>query len=245
MGPDKKIMRREVWLVGAFEPEIDLLMNLDGQVFNLPIGSGEHQENCRIRTFAAGVGSMTAAITVLERAKELGAPSEIVFVGSSGAYPNDGESETEETYAFSSRFFSYDILALEGRAHVPGPMQIEASGNTGPVGRWLEAELKGRLKLVYGAINSTASVTLSFDAKLAGERMSAPGQGGIRFENLEAFGVARAAERLGVPFVAITAVTNQVGPNGSLQWQKNHRAMSEKLQRALLAILNWTPPESP
>ncbi|MCB1323976.1 MAG: hypothetical protein H7A21_01425 [Spirochaetales bacterium] len=245
MGPDKKIIEGEVWLIGAFEPEIDLLMVLEDQLIDLPIGSGQQKEKFRVRTFATGVGSLTAALTVLGRAQELGAPFEMVFVGSSGAYPNDSEAEAGEAYAFSTRFFGYDVLALEGRAHIPAPMQVEAAGRTGPVGRWLETELKKRLKVVYGAINSTSSVTLAFDAKLEKDKGGAFSKTGMRFENLEAFGVARAAEKLDAAFVAITAVTNLVGPDGSRQWQSRHRPMSEQLQTTLLSILRPTRPENP
>jgi futalosine hydrolase len=56
-------------------------------------------------------------------------------------------------------------------------------------------------------------------------------------EHLEAFAVARAAERAGLPFAALLGVANRVGPDGRREWRENHRAVSDALCRSAAALL--------
>ncbi len=47
-------------------------------------------------------------------------------------------------------------------------------------------------------------------------------------ENMEAYGVARACARAGVPWACVLGVTNHVGPNAHAEWLANRAAAEER-----------------
>ncbi|BDA78508.1 hypothetical protein LPTSP3_g14380 [Leptospira kobayashii] len=55
-------------------------------------------------------------------------------------------------------------------------------------------------------------------------------------ENLELYGLATVARKLNKNLFAVLSVTNQVGSDGSADWQKNWRSFSNALQSL---ILEW------
>lgn len=56
-------------------------------------------------------------------------------------------------------------------------------------------------------------------------------------ENMELFGIARTAEKFGIPWSAIVAVTNYVGPNSHPEWVSNHQECSKKLCEVINTML--------
>lgn len=57
----------------------------------------------------------------------------------------------------------------------------------------------------------------------------------FEIENLELFGIAKVASKFSVTVTAYLAVTNLVGPNGSSEWAKNWKTLSESLQNKILS----------
>lgn len=55
-------------------------------------------------------------------------------------------------------------------------------------------------------------------------------------ENLELYGIAHVCEIKNIQLSANMSVTNIVGPNGSRDWQKNWRELSNKLQNQFLDL---------
>jgi purine-nucleoside phosphorylase len=55
-------------------------------------------------------------------------------------------------------------------------------------------------------------------------------------EHMEAFGVAWACARAGVPFAAVLGITNAVGPNAHAEWKANRAAAQAA---AVIAARDW------
>ena len=58
-----------------------------------------------------------------------------------------------------------------------------------------------------------------------------------QIEHLELFAAARWAERLGIPFGALLAISNEVGPHAHEQWLRWHRPSERAAGQALRALL--------
>lgn len=215
-------------IAGAFEPEIDeLRAACEGRIVVLdgrPI---------RVRTAALGVGALEAALSVAPALAACAAQGEAVaeclFLGSAGVYRGEPPiAAGPDRSGCSTEFYQFDLAVLEGRARRPAPARSRVTSRAGEAAFALQAELDRTGVCERSGCNSTDSVTLVDFAPDA--------NAGFRFENLEAYGVARALEGTGVAFTAFFALTNAVGPEGSDQWRANFRAGSLKLQRALLAV---------
>ncbi len=216
-------------IFGAFEPEIDeLRAACDGRIVS--VGG----RPLRVRTVTSGVGAVEAALSVGPALAACAAHgdsvSECVFLGSAGVYRGDPAIPAgENQFGCSNEFFQFDLAVLEGRARRPAPARSRVATLGDEVSGVFEAELIRTEVCTRSGCNSTDSVTLVDFAP--------DNSAGFRFENLEAYGLARAFEGTGVAFTAFFALTNQVGPDGSDQWRANFRAGSLKLQRTLLAVL--------
>lgn len=159
-----------------------------------------------------GIGNIEAAIS-LTRCLAEQSYNEVVFAGSCGVY---GDFSGAYSSVFSSEFVQQDLGMLLGRSYSPGARRIVHK--PGPFGQMLQ---KGRRA---GVTNCPGSVTLD---------LTSADTSGLSFENLECYGLARAAELAGVRFCAVFAVTNAVGPAGSDQWRANFRAFSDLLQEEI------------
>ncbi len=107
-------------------------------------------------------------------------------------------------------------------------MTQEETGFAGDLGERLLQELQP----LRGDTNSPDSLTL-----LPWEREWDLPEG-VLFENMEAFGLSHVCRRHQVPFMALYALTNGVGPQGSREWAENHRQLSHELQRRILEQLS-------
>lgn len=56
-------------------------------------------------------------------------------------------------------------------------------------------------------------------------------------ENMEAAALAQLCRRLQIPFTALIAVTNIIGPDARLQWKQNFRRAGEQLAVSLRQVL--------
>jgi nucleoside phosphorylase len=219
-----------ILFIGAFDPEIDLLRDsldrttviADGREFGTEL-------------LVCGVGSLTAALTLRERLADASLPPvvEIIQIGSAGIYTLSEASAYEKMAGsegitgFSDLFYKMDISVIEGFAKIPQIQSHRILTEAGPLILNLAQSMGAR----KGATNSPDSITL----KCPTLEWGLPE--GCVYENLEGFGLATAAQRSGVSFGALYAITNRVGPDGSDRWRERYRAMSTDLQKKILKRL--------
>ena len=159
-----------------------------------------------------GIGAVVAAAraaAVLERRK----PERVVLIGTCGAYPGGPAIGT----AVASQMVGLSMgVAAMGLGYVPRPSP--------PVPG--DEELLTRLNLPRHNVLTAGAVTT--DLTLA-RRLS----DGWTVEHLEAFGVAVACQQLGIPFVAVLGVSNQVGPEAHAQWLTHRDAAQDAARQAV------------
>lgn len=191
-------------ILAAFEPELSPLhprLPHDGSVL---LG-------------LTGVGAIEAAVRTAFLLKDLNAAdgcaehqqNEVLFIGSCGAV-NDAVPLLTPV-VFSSVTLTAGE-AVNGAAFFPEPMQrrLNASG-----------AMHAALLAQHPALEAHAFSTLAITRERALGRALAE-RAGAQFENLELFGVAMACEQLGVPWSAISTVTNHIHERGHDEWLANH-----------------------
>ncbi len=227
--------RPRLLIVGAFAPEIDELSKMSSAASSpkkddpaSPTAAQASRRPYDFEVLEAGIGSVAAAVSVQARLLDRDRPpiDEVLFLGSAGAY--DAEVPVGPgRFGFSTEFCKRDLAVLEARAHAPAETGAAIRAKAGDAMTAIRAGFDGDV-LREGICNSTDSVSLvAIDLKAAGRGFECD------FENLECFGVAFVCRSLGLPFAALLALTNTVGPGGSEQWRENYRAMSLELQASV------------
>lgn len=163
-----------------------------------------------------GIGPVVAAAST---ARLLAAthPDAVVLVGTAGSYrggPAIGLA------CAARRVGLADGAATMGLGYVPRP----------PAPVPCDPRLLARCPLPQVDVLNTGAVTT--DPVLA-QRMA----DGWQVEHLEAFGVACACAAVGVPFLAILGIANQVGPDAHIQWLSHRNAAQDAARDAALALL--------
>lgn len=160
---------------------------------------------------ALGVGPVAAA-AAMARLLATRSPDAVVLLGTAGAYPGGpaiGAVVTARTVAQGSG------TAAMGLGYVPlAPAPITCVPAPG-----------------LPAVDVLACEAISTAPELArrlGER------GAV--EHMEAFGAAWACATAGVPFTAVLAITNEVGPDAHAQWRANRVAAQAAAVRAVAAL---------
>lgn len=174
-----------------------------------------------------GVGNVAAAISLAEYLASNPAPDEILFVGSAGTYK---QRRDEFGIGFSSRFFQRELAVARGESSRPGLLPASIETEQGVVA----VDLAKGMKCIPGSTNCPDSITLVHTGSLFDD---------LAFENMECYGLASVAERHKLPFTALFALTNVVGPAGSDSWRKNYRSYSQELQKGIVRY--FTSPEQP
>lgn len=221
-------------ICGAFAPEIDHLTEQLQKPGASALPAGGTAE-CA----ALGIGSVAAAIALQARLLDRDRPriTEVLFVGSAGVYAADqpagqGASGSRSFFGRSESFCKRDLAVLENRASVPGPLEGEVLRGGAARGQILGRMISHADLAVMpdGLTNSTDSITLVTPVDRSG--MDFPD-----YENLEGYGVARVCWQYDLPYAAVFALTNHVGPEGSAQWRANFRSMSIELQALIASAL--------
>jgi len=153
-----------------------------------------------------GVGPISAAASAA-RLLASDTPDAVVLVGTAGAYP--GGPEIGTVIASDRVAWSYGVAAM-GLGYVPRP----------PAAIRSDAPLAELSKVPRHDVLTTGAVTT--DPTLC-ERLS----DGFTVEHLEAYGVAHACEKAGVPFLAILGIANVVGPNAHVEWLANRESAQD------------------
>ncbi|MCB0344374.1 MAG: hypothetical protein KDD66_04630 [Bdellovibrionales bacterium] len=199
-------------VAGAFEPELEALRRAD-------LGGVD------VDFLLTGIGSVSAAVSVTRRLCQEGA-SRLVFVGSCGSY---GDYLPLRSCACVAAVCQTDYLAASSRGHIPAAAveTIDA-----------DPELKAQLSALADEECIASSPISIADEKEAAVALAEYSGAGV--ENLELFGVAKACKQAGIPWGALCAVTNFVGPGSGQQWRNNHIQAAEHtaqvLQRFLQAL---------
>jgi purine-nucleoside phosphorylase len=194
-------------IVAAFAPELAPYGAIDG-TFAV---AGQ-----RVEVAEVGIGLVASALGAAEVLRR--GPSAVIFSGTCGAYP--GGPATLEV-AVSRRIHLVSPLAVEGRAHLPARLSPPIDG----------AEGLGASLVSAGAVAVDVATTLAVTTD-EGLARAIAGTGCL-VEHMEAYAVAAACERAGVPFVAVLGVANVVGPNAHAEWKANHE---EAARRAALVV---------
>ncbi|MDH5656895.1 MAG: hypothetical protein OEZ34_13360 [Spirochaetia bacterium] len=200
-----------ILILGAIKEEIRILSEaLDGK--KIYFSNDDLSDFISVRE--CGVGSVEAALSMCE-ILSTDDFSEALFLGSAGSYKNSNLEFISATH-----FSKKDLASAEGRSKIPGLMSSAVTTEQGSLG----LHLSKKLQLKNRPVNSPDSVTLIHAEELFNDE----------YENMEAFGLAFTAARANIPFSALMPVTNRVGPDGSLEWSKNFRIMSERIQKMIL-----------
>lgn len=165
-----------------------------------------------------GVGNVAAAVCLSEYLHIHPAPDEILFVGSAGTY----ESRPDIFgIGVSNQFYQRDLAVARGESNRPGLLPGSIETRRGESGAGLAVSAGA----IVGSTNCPDSITLVTPGNLFGD---------IAFENMECYGLGFVARQKDLPFTAIFALTNAVGPGGSEAWRRNYRNYSQELQKAIL-----------
>lgn len=252
-----------ILLCGAFWPEIDLLhrayhkkkLSLEflSKFSPRPFHKKKTLFSPRIysEVLELGIGPIEPALSLQRRILEIEGKrrnsffrfrtciQEIVFFGSAGLYevPEASYSYGPLCYAQSSDFYFHDLSVLEGKAKQPELLCTHVQSKAGPLALLLSKNLQRQNNIKffpYLSTNTTPSLSLQ---KPAFSLRKNKGKAFFQLENLEVFALAQLAAYHKLAFSAFFALSNQVGPQASEEWQKNHRVMSIVLQEEIKKTL--------
>lgn len=164
-----------------------------------------------------GIGNLEAALSLQDYLNQNHEIVSVIFLGSCGVYP-------------WSRLLGEEIVSTVRTHH----LEISASlGQSKQIqfGKSSIDFLFPNLVFPKAVCNAPTTLTL-LDLK---SPPTAEWEE-VDIENLELYGIARVCEIRKISLTAHLAVTNVVGSEGSLQWQKNWRGLSNRLQNHFLAL---------
>lgn len=195
---------------------------VDEELAALPRGLGSREGVC---VAALGIGPVEAALGASE-AFAAGRYDAAILLGTCGALPGSGLAIGDVVAVERSVLTSSDAAA--GFAYVPTPMQKDVFADGG----LLDALASGIRRVGCATV-----VAITRDLAHAEAEARATG---CQIEHLEAHAFLRAAERAGVPALALLGVANHVGPNAHREWREHGdraaAAAVEVLARALGAL---------
>lgn len=151
---------------------------------------------------------------------------EIIFLGSCGSY-----SSISNDFVFSNLFINYDYGVITKKSKSLN--SISSLVETG-IGN-LSKDFINFYNFQKSIVNSTDSITLTkvsekkifeLDPKL--KKFNLP-----FVENLEVYSIGKFCENYQIPFTSFLAITNRVGKKASIEWEKNYKILSKKLNKIL------------
>ena len=211
---------RTVLVVSAWEPEVAPLRR------RLRRGrAGTTRVECR----PVGVGAVEAAAGAARALAEI-QPAQVIFVGTAGRYPGAATARALPigAVALPDELLLVSTAALRGDGYLPAPLvQRAAAAPALLAALWAAAPPSGW----RGAAATPLAITRT---QALGRRIARAS--GAAVENLEAFAVARAAARAGVPMAAALGIANSVGPEAHAEWRRHHTAAS---RAACAVVWSW------
>ncbi|MCB0359859.1 MAG: hypothetical protein KDD44_09490 [Bdellovibrionales bacterium] len=183
-----------VLILAAFEPELTPLRQLEAAHPSLSLHS-------------VGVGMVEAALgtTRLLAALPDVSNTEVLFIGSAGALSPELQLLTPVVASFAALG---DPSLARGESYLP-----DICPTTFPANELSSLPFLGISRCGI-ATPASISATESLAALLQEQTKASA-------ENLELFGVATACASFGVPWSALSVITNHVGPAAHQQWKQN------------------------
>jgi purine-nucleoside phosphorylase len=175
----------------------------------IPLGRGPWA------TRVLGIGAVDAALSIATYAP--GRLSAIWLLGTAGAYPGTGLQPGD--LVIGTR---HHLRLGMGHGHSPAAQPSLAAPP-------LPAAAASCQLPRVSTVTTGAVTTSTVDA----ERLAALGQ----VEHLEAFSVARWAQQQPIPFAALLAISNQVGPSAHAEWLRWRTRAEETACATLRRIL--------
>ncbi|MCW7492776.1 phosphorylase [Leptospira sp. 2 VSF19] len=161
-----------------------------------------------------GIGNLEAAVQLSEYLSKNKEIRHIVFFGSCGVY--DWSKIQVGSIISPNRVYTKELAhALKMAKQIPESPEFH--------------ELVPDKFFKTAKCNAPTTITLT-------ELKQPPEESwkNLEVENLELFGIAKVATKFSITVTAYLAVTNSVGPNGSNEWAKNWKNLSESLQNQFL-----------
>lgn len=162
----------------------------------------------------AGVGPIDAALGAAD-AIARHQPSRAIFLGTAGGYPASRIGSEWMVVAGEVVLLSGDVV--EGAMRLPDLVCSRLQCDPALTRRLAGSELP--VVRVGCTLGITENNSLATAIGVKGE---------VDVETMEVFGVARAAEREGVPFASVLGITNVVGSEGGAGWRANFRTMMRR-----------------
>jgi hypothetical protein len=165
-------------------------------------------------TLITGVGLVDSTISLTERILTK-KPNLIIQIGSCGNLYGCNVG----TIIRSKKLHLFETGILDHKIHIPERMAMEIS---------FSYQNSIFEKCLPAIVYTTLGVSL-----VQPNGFSEPS-----VETMESYGLARVANKFSIPFVSILGVTNQVGPDGSLEWKKNWKEIGHKVQSLVLESIS-------
>jgi len=190
-------------VAGAFGPEIAPFSD------NLPSD---------VHLCAVGIGLVAAALGAAEAIATHHARG-IVFVGTCGAF--EGSRLTIGDVVALGDTVLADEASACGRGHLLPSLAAPLPGDAALTRALVPALAPVRVATVLAVTTNDTTARALSEAT------------GAAVEHLEAYAVASAAARAGIPFAAVLGVANAVGARGRAEWAAHHLRASAAVRAAL------------
>ncbi|MES1208647.1 MAG: phosphorylase [Pseudomonadota bacterium] len=197
-----------ILVVSAFEPELAPLRRL---LARARIGPRD------VACVPVGIGAVEAGVGAA-RAMNRFAPRMAVFIGTAGSY---GARPAIGQAVIARRITLASTAAARGDGYLPGALVNRATTDSKLRAALSRASPAGAR---VPAADAAAPTAITRGAALA-RRLAV--HTGAAVENLELFGVARAAHAAAVPFGAVLGISNRVGPRAHDEWRRHQEAATE------------------
>jgi nucleoside phosphorylase len=218
----------ETLVLSAWGPEIAPLARMARP------GPGDRGRAGTFTAVAVGVGPIEAAIGAT-RAIAAHAPRRVIFVGTAGVYGPRTDAAALGSAAVAGELTCVSTAALRGDGYLPEIQIVRTAAQEGapaPVAAAVAGAVAVAIPVAILGVACPLAITRS--AALGRQIARATG---AALENLEAFGVARAAAAAKVEFAAVLGVANRVGPTGHREWRAHHLAASRAACRLVATYL--------
>ncbi len=215
----------DILVVSAFDPELAPLRSVLGDELRARVGT------LVVAARAVGIGMPDAAGGAARTLAEA-APRALVLLGTCGAYAGTGLAV--ESVVAARRVVLADALALAGAAQYPGAMCTAIDCDPALVAGVAASGAEA------ADVAATLAITVD-DGAAAFVRQGT----GASIEHLEAYAVAAACLRAGVPFVAALGVANVVGARAREEWRAHQQAASAAAARVVVDWLRAGAPGAP
>lgn len=211
-------------IVSAIKEELQELEFFHKKYFTLD------NKKYEILVFPLGIGKLNAIISLFKWYFEVYKlhyknvqSIEILFLGSCGSY-----TRMYKDFVYSNIFVNVDYAILNNKAkllqEVCGEIQTH-------IGMFADHLLK-QFNWQFGIINSTDSITLS-KVDINSFKDKCHLHPFPFFENLEVYGVAKFCNEFNISFTCFLCVTNVINKRGSINWQKNYKVLSKKMNEII------------